>query len=193
VLGDALVRRGLDGLVSTNAIHLYPDLEETVASWRRVLRPEARLFVQSGNIGVRGRPRGEWIIDETVEAVARAAEEIVRRDRRFAPLREQLEDPAKAAARLELRRRYFPPVRPLDRYLRALRGAGFEVLEVVHRPVEARVDEWSEFLGVYAEGVLGWPDGPFDRRELLQEAVRDVFGVRRSFRACWTYVTARSA
>lgn len=40
VLDDEILDRGVDGLVSTNALHLYYDLPETVRSWREVLRAD---------------------------------------------------------------------------------------------------------------------------------------------------------
>ena len=76
----------LHGLVSTNAVHLYYDLAETVASWVRVLRPGAWVLVQSGNIRNPDAPAGSWIIDETVEALHEVAVEIVRSDPRFQEL-----------------------------------------------------------------------------------------------------------
>src|SRR4030095_5484884 len=49
VLGKDLVARGADVLASTNAIHLYYDLDDTLRSWTRALKPGAWVFVQSGN------------------------------------------------------------------------------------------------------------------------------------------------
>src|SRR5207237_1310821 len=49
-LGPELSTRGVDAIASTNAIHLYLELPQTLASWARVLRPGGRAFVQSGNI-----------------------------------------------------------------------------------------------------------------------------------------------
>ena len=53
----ALLERGFDALASTNAIHLYFELEETLRSWRGALKPGARAFVQSGNIANPARRR----------------------------------------------------------------------------------------------------------------------------------------
>ena len=67
VLGSTLLERKLDGLVSTNAIHLYYGLENTLRSWAEVLRPGGRVFIQSGNIGlpylpqVRGSSTRRWM------------------------------------------------------------------------------------------------------------------------------------
>src|SRR5690349_14038480 len=69
VLEEPLRSHGVDALVSTNAIHLYYDLEDTLASWARVLRAGAPCLVQSGNIGNPAAADDEWIIDATVERI----------------------------------------------------------------------------------------------------------------------------
>jgi SAM-dependent methyltransferase len=204
VAGPALVERGLDAVVSTNAVHLYYDLADTLRSWRELLRPGRRAFVQSGNIGVPGLADDEWIIDETVEAIQRSAVELVRESDEWAAYRAVLDDPARTAAYDELRRRFFLPVRPLDHYRAALETAGFTVEAVEHAAVVAHVDQWYEFLATYHEGVLGWVGGSErvegapptqeavdDRLRLLRAAMVRVFEDEPSFRAVWTYVTAR--
>jgi SAM-dependent methyltransferase len=203
VVGPPLVDRGIDSIVSTNAIHLYYDLADTLESWHALLRPGGRAFVQSGNIGVPELPEGVWIIDETVDAIGRAAIDLVRESEAYAAYRPSLDDRDRMAAYDELRRKFFLPVRPLDHYLAALRDAGFRIVDVTRLPVEAHVDQWYEFLGTYHEGVLGWVGGSAridgappseaaveDRLRLLRAAMARVFGGRPSFRALWTYVIA---
>jgi SAM-dependent methyltransferase len=206
VLGAELLERGVDTLSSTNAIHLYYDLDDTLRSWHDVLRPDGRAFVQSGNIGVE-LPPGAWIIDETVEAIQAAALELVAGSPAYAAYRPALADPDRMAAYDDLRRKFFLPVRPLDHYLDALTRAGFRVTDVAQLPVQAHVDEWFEFLSGYHEGVLGWVGGSArlegaepaeaaveDRLRLLREATTRAFGGATSFQAIWTYVAAeRSA
>lgn len=202
-LGPTLVARGLDALVSTNAIHLYYDLEDTLASWHRCLKPGARALVQSGNIGAPAPHDGRWLIDDTVHAIAREARAIVAEQDRYAAYRPVLEDEARMAAYGELTDRYFLPVRPLTFYTEALEEAGFRIERVVHRAVPARVMEWFEFLSVYHEGVLPWVGGaekldgaPADegavthRHELMRRALERVFDGAETFEAEWTYVTA---
>lgn len=204
VVGEALLRRGVDIVTSTNAIHLYYDLDDTLRSWHDLLRPGGRAFVQSGNIGVAELPEGCWIIDETVDAINAAAVELVRADERYASYRPGLDDPARVAAYEELRRKFFLPVRPLEHYVGALERARFRILGVVHLPVEARTTEWTDFLATYHEGVLGWVGGSeriegvppaeaalVDRLRLLQESIRRVFG-GPTFQALWTYVDAEA-
>ena len=203
VVEPALLERGVDAIVSTNAIHLYYNLPETLRSWADLLRPKGRMFVQSGNIGLPQLPAGSWIIDETVEAIHRATIEIVRREDRFAAYRDDAENAERMARYDKLRRKFFLPVRPLDHYLSRLEGAGFRILDVAHLPIEAHVDQWYEFLSAYHEGVLGWVGGSArvegseptaeavkDRHELIREGMELVFEGRQSFQALWTYINA---
>ncbi|MFI5402502.1 MAG: methyltransferase [Planctomycetota bacterium] len=188
-----------DAIVSTNAIHLYYGLDETLRSWRKVLKRSGRAFVQSGNIRNPAAAEGEWIIDETVEAIHRAAMEIVREGGRWAPYG----DVPKMAAYDDMRSKYFLPVKPLDHYLGALHAAGFRIVSLRKRTIEASVREWYDFLAVYHEGVLGWVGGAekIEGKAPTEEAVRDrlallratmerVFKGRDKFNCCWTYVTA---
>jgi SAM-dependent methyltransferase len=202
VLGQALRERGVDGIVSTNAVHLYYGLAETVKAWRTVLRPSGRLFVQSGNIDNPDLPDDQWIIDETVEVIHERALERVRKDERYRRYLEPLEDAEYMAAHDTLRRKYFLPVRPLEYYLETFRDQGFDVTSVDHQRIPARVSEWFDFLSVYHEGVLGWLGGAekivghpasdevvADRLALMRAAMAEMFGDAFEFGASWTYVT----
>ena len=197
-LDPSLLERGVDAIASTNAIHLYYDLDDTLRSWRELLRSGGRVHVQSGNIGVPELPEGGWIIDETVEAINVAAERIVQGEDRWAAYRDGIGDPRYEA----LRRKFFLPVRPLGHYLEALERAGFTILQVEHRAIEASVADWTAFLGTYHEGVLGWVGGServegtpptdeavADRLGLLRASVERVFA-GPTFKAVWTYVDA---
>ena len=206
VIDPPLLARKLDALVSTNAMHLYYDLPGTVASWVRALRPGAPVLVQSGNVRNPDAPPGTWIIDETVEAIHDVAIELVRSDPQWTAYRAGLADADRMARHAELRRKYFLPVRPLAHYLDVFRAAGLSVERVACIPIEARVVEWFEFLAAYHDGVLGWVGGTekVDGAPPLSEAVRDRLALIRhaldrlfargdSFRAAWTYVTARTS
>ena len=193
-----------DGLVSTNAIHLYDDLEDTLAAWARALRPEAKVRINSGNIRNPRAGEGEWIIDDTVYRAHEAAVEIVRGDDRYAPYRAVLGSPERLGAFIEYRDRVFLAPRPLDYYVGALSAAGFDVPEVTERTIEAAVEDWYEFLAAYADAVLGWVGGSekvdghgateaaaADRLQLLRESLDVIFEGRVTFECCWTYITAQ--
>lgn len=201
-----LLARGVDALVSTNAIHLYYDLSDTLASWKRSLKPGGLVHVQSGNILNPNAPEGTWIIDETVEHLHARALHIVRTDEAWAKYRPALDDTERMAKYDALRKKYFLPVRPLEHYVDALNDAGLRVREVACRPIEARNDDWLGFLAAYHEGVLGWiggvakidgtpaDDGAVnDRLALMKFALNDVLGPRGTFKAAWTYVMAERA
>jgi SAM-dependent methyltransferase len=193
-----------NALVSTNAIHLYDDLENTLRAWTRVLRPGSNVRINSGNLRNPRARENEWIIDETVYVVHEVATGIARTDDRYAAYREVLEDEERMGAYLEYRDRVFLAPRPLEHYLDALRAAGFELDEVTERTIEADVEEWYEFLAAYADAVLGWVGGSAkvdgapaseeaaaDRLRLLHDSLAVIFGGRPTFLCCWTYITAR--
>jgi ubiquinone/menaquinone biosynthesis C-methylase UbiE len=195
-----------DALVSTNAIHLYDELEQTLRGWARVLRPGARVRVNSGNLRNPAAGSNEWIIDETVYVIHEVATGIVRTDPRFTQYRAVLEDKPRLQAYLHYRDRVFLAPRPLDYYLDALRAAGFAIEDVAARTIEAEVDDWYEFLAAYADAVLGWVGGSAkvdgtgaseeaaaDRLRLLHDSLAVIFGGRPTFSCCWTYITAARA
>jgi len=201
VLGPELLARKADVLASTNAIHLYRDLADTLGSWARVLRPSGRAFVQSGNIRNPQAGPSEWILDETVWAIHEVATGLVRNDARYAAYRPLLDDEPRIQAHLAHRDQVFLPVRPLDYYLRGLEAAGFTVEDVRARSIEAQVADWFEFLSAYHEAVLGWvggsakvdgkapgPEAVADRLALIRHAMDTLFGGRDAFRCCWTYI-----
>jgi ubiquinone/menaquinone biosynthesis C-methylase UbiE len=205
---DEVVPRGFvaDALVSTNAIHLYDDLENTLRAWTRVLRPGAKVRINSGNLRNPRAGENEWIIDETVYVIHEVATGIVRTDDRYAAYRAVLEDAERMRAYLDYRDRIFLAPRPLEYYLDALGSAGFELEEVTERTIEADVEEWYEFLAAYADAVLGWVGGSAkvdgtpaseeaasDRLRLLHDSLAVIFGGRPTFSCCWTYITTTRA
>ncbi len=202
VLGGEMLSRRVDGIISTNAIHLYFGLSETIRNWKSVLRPWGRIFIQSGNIKNPDLPDDEWIIDETVEVIHSKAMEIVQEEDAFEQYRDGLNDADYISQHDTLRRKYFLPVKPLEHYLDSLRSEGFEITSVRHQRIPARVDEWYQFLSVYHEGVLGWVGGAEkitgatasdeaikNRLILMRMAMDIVFVGAFEFGASWTYIT----
>jgi SAM-dependent methyltransferase len=204
VAGQGLLDRGADVITSTNAIHLYYDLDDTLASWARALRPGGLAFVCSGNMhNPNGRP-GEWIIDETVAKVNDIAADLVRAEPEFAQYRETLEDATAMSRHEKLREKVFVPVRPLDFYQQAFQDAGFTVLHAFEQTIFARVDEWYDLLCTYHDGVLSWvggsekvegrpPSAQDVRRRLflIKYSLEKLFPGQDSFPCTWTYLTCR--
>ena len=206
VLDPALLERGVDAIVSTNAIHLYPDLDGTVSSWARLVRPDGKLFINSGNIrNPRAKPN-EWILDETVWVINNLAEGIVTTDPRYAAYRPVLDDADAMKAHAQFRDRVFLEPRPLDVYVDALERNGFAVERVREATIRASVEDWYEFITAYHDAVLGWVGGSEkvdgrpptqeavqDRLALIRQAIDTLFGGRSNFQACWTYITCHNA
>ena len=204
---DEVLRRrssGADVLVSTNAIHLYDDLEDTLRAWARVLKPGGRVRSTPATSATRARRDNEWIIDETVYVVHEVAHGLVRTDPRWTAYRGVLDDPERMADTSSGATASSSRRGRSSYYLDALRAAGFAIEDVTERTIEANVDEWYEFLAAYADAVLGWvggsekvdgdepaaPEAAADRLELLRESLNTIFGGRPTFRCCWTYITA---
>jgi ubiquinone/menaquinone biosynthesis C-methylase UbiE len=202
VLEPALVQRGVDALVSTNAVHLYPDLEDTFQAWARVVRPGGKVFVQSGDIrNPEGKP-GEWLISEVVAKVREVAREVAAEDPRYAPYREVLANPERMAAYDALWRKVFLPIRPVSEYREALTRAGFTVTGVITRTVDVGVLEWYEATSVYPD-LLAWvggspkvdrrqptPSEVRDRLDLLKQSFLKLFSGRDVYQSTWTYLVA---
>lgn len=207
VIEPTLLKHGFDVLVSTNAIHLYYDLDETLASWRRSIRKRGRFYIQSGNIRNPNAPEGTWIIDETVSHIDRIARDLVRSQPEFRDGERFLGDQDYLSQHDALREKYFLPARDLSHYETKLEAAQLHVTNSSYAVFPAKVRNWHKFLSVYHEGVLGWLGGaekvtgePADtawvemRKEIMGAALNQIFEGRDSFEACWTYLDAvRSA
>lgn len=204
VVDPILYQNGVDAVVSTNAIHLYYGLSDTMRSWNDILCSDGRILAQSGNIRNPDAPKGSWIIDETVEHIHRAVLEIVKGNPKYDTLQESLENQDYMMAHDRLRQKYFLPVRDLSYYTNCISEAGFTLESVRLRTIEARVDQWYSFLEVYHEGVLGWVGGAEKitktdasqemvqlRKKLMWEGMQQIFFQKDSFDAVWTYITAR--
>jgi SAM-dependent methyltransferase len=202
VIGPELLERKVDVIVSTNAIHLYPDLADTVKSWLRVLKPGGHVLINSGNIRNPRARRNEWILDETVWVVGEIAEGLVKTDPAYEAYRIDLDDADRMAAHAAFRDRVFLHPRPLDFYVETLELAGLKVESVREASIEARVQDWYELLTTYHDAVLGWvggtekidgsppsPEAVADRLALIRHAMDVLFHGRPAFQACWTYVT----
>jgi SAM-dependent methyltransferase len=204
VVETPLLDRGVDLLTSTNAIHLYYDLSQTLESWARILRPGAQAFICSANMRNPYHRPGDWIIDETVAKVNEIAVDVVRTEPAFEEYRATLNDASLMDRHTRLREKVFVPVRPLSLYLDAFVDAGFTVLHVFDSTIYATVQEWYKLLCTYHDGVLSWVGGsqkvegrpPSDiavqqRLFLIKYCLEKLFPGQDSFPCTWTYITCR--
>jgi len=202
VLGESLGSGGVDVIASTNAIHLYSDLPDTVNAWVRTLKPGGTILINSGNIRNPRAREDQWILDETVWVIGDLAAGIVRTDEGYAQYRPALDNEEQMKEHATFRDRVFLEPRPLSFYVETLESAGLRVDSVREGAVQASVSQWFEFLCAYHDAVLGWvggtdrvngrppsADAVRDRMLLIRQAIDLLFGQRDTFEACWTYLT----
>ena len=190
---------------STNAIHLYDDLEDTLRSWARVLEPGGLVRINSGNLRNPRAGENEWIIDETVYVVHEVAAGLVRTDPRYEPYRAVLEDAERLQPYLDWRDRVFLAPRPLDFYLDALRATGFTIERrqraddrgaragVVRVPGRLRATRCSAGSAARPRSTARAPSrggGGRPARRCCAPRSTSIFGGRPTFRCCWTYISA---
>jgi hypothetical protein len=105
------------------------------------------------------------------------------------------------AAHMAHRDKVFLAPRPLAYYLETLESEGFAIDAVTDRTILASVDDWFELMSAYHEAVLGWVGGSVkvdgkpptedairDRLDLIRHSIDVLFGGRKDFKACWTYI-----
>ena len=202
VLGAELIERGVDVIASTNAVHLYPDLPDTVASWVKVLRPGGHVLINSGNIRNPRARRSEWILDETVWVVGDLAEGLVRTDPAYAAYIPDLDNAERMKAHAAYRDQRLPPAAAaglLPRDARARRPEGGVGARGQRRSgcaglvrVPGRVPRRGARLGGrHREGRRreAVEQAVADRLALMRHAMETLFHGRPTFQACWTYIT----
>lgn len=200
VIEEDLYQKGIDIISSTNAIHLYYNLKETLESWKKILRPGGRIYIQSGNINNPEASEEGWIIDESVLRINETALKIVSNDNRFAKYRPSIKDKKYMEAHDRLREKYFLPVKSIHFYKDLFKEVGLKEVSCEYHSIEAAVNDWYEFINVYHEGVIGWVGGSRkitgtdcdpqcieDRLTLIREAMGETFSNQDSFKAVWNY------
>jgi SAM-dependent methyltransferase len=191
----------LDGIVCTNAIHLYPTIDETIKSWNSILVKGGKLLINSGNIYNPLMGEESKLIDQTVNEISHLSYDIVKENPKYSKYVDLINDFDYINKHNTLRDKYFLPIRPIDFYTDELIKNGFKIVEVKTINVDAKVDEWFDFLKVYHEGIIGWIGGSKkitgiepsedeinDRVEIIKLALTKMFNNQNDFKACWNYI-----
>ena len=191
----------LDGIVCTNAIHLYPNIQDTIKSWHNILVKGGKLLINSGNILNPDMDSSSVLIDQTVNRIAEVSYDIVKSNPKYSKYVDLIQNFDYINKHNKLRDKYFLPIRPIDFYTEELIKNGFKMIEVKTENVDAKVDEWFDFLKVYHEGIIGWIGGSKkitgiepneeeinDRVEIIKTALDIIFENNNDFKACWNYI-----
>jgi ubiquinone/menaquinone biosynthesis C-methylase UbiE len=191
----------LNGIICTNAIHLYPTISDTIKSWNKLLVKGGKLLINSGNIYNPLMGADTKLIDQTVNEISKLSFDIVKENPKYSKYIDLMEDFEYVNKHNTLRDKYFLPIRPINFYTDELIENGFKIVEVKTIDVGAKVDEWFDFLKVYHEGVLGWIGGVNkitgvdpkenevqDRIDIIKLALNKMFNNKNDFKACWNYI-----
>ncbi len=206
VLNDLISDREADILTCTNAIHLYPNLFETLGSWYRALRPGGFALVSTGDMSNPSREISGWRLHDTITTVNEIAKDIVRTEPLFQEYRDKVDDNGLMRKYDDLRNRVYPKTRPLEFYLESFSEAGLAPLHFFEKPINIRVEDFIEALVPYHEVVLGWVGGSLkvENVEATEAALRDrlflirycserLYSGRESFQCFWTYITCQKS
>lgn len=191
----------LDGIVCSNAVHLYPNIEDTIKSWHNILVKGGKLLINSGNILNPNMDSSSVLIDQTVNDIAKISYDIVTNDPKYSKYVDLIQNFEYINKHDKLRDKYFLPIRPIDFYTEELTKIGFKIIEVKTENIDSKVSEWFDFLKVYHEGIIGWIGGSKkitgvepteeeinDRIEIIKTALNIIFENNNDFKACWNYI-----
>ena len=181
-LAETIDEESANHVISANAFHLIPNLEEAFKGINGALKPTGTFTFQSGNIIRAGREKGILMIDDTIKRVHDLALVIVRTDEKFRKYRQELDK------RIEIeekqRKFVFPDPRPVEAYLESLNAAGFKYEKPQHKLIKVKYKDWLNFLrvkrlqaGILPEvgGKEPSPEEEQDRDNLITMAATQLF------------------
>lgn len=192
----------LDGIVCANAIHLYPTIDETISEWNKLLKTGGKLLINSGNINnPKMKTPSSVLIDQTVNDIFSISFDIVKNNKSYHQYLGKLSDIPYMEKYVQLKNKYFLPIRNIEYYTNSLYKNGFVVKEIKTIDVKSNVKEWFDFLKVYDEGILGWIGGVEkvsgdianltdiqNRLDIMEEAINIIFNNNNNFNANWNYI-----
>lgn len=191
----------LDGIICTNAIHLYPTISDTIKSWDKLLVKGGKLLINSGNIFNSSMDSESKLIDQTVNEIDKLSYRIVKETPKYSKYCDLINDVDYIKKHDSLRDKYFLPVKNIEYYTDEILKNNFKILEIKTINIDAKVDEWFEFLKVYHEGIISWvggankitgvepkKDAVEDRIDIIKLALNEMFNNNNDFKACWNYI-----
>lgn len=206
-LSETVGNSSVDHVMSANTVHLIPNLKETFKGISEALKSKGTFVFNTGNIMREGRKKGILMLDSTVYRVHDIAIDIIQKNPKFRKYRENLDKLVEAYT--PLRKFIFPDPRPVQDYLKALKGAGFKYTEPIYKCFRLKYSDWINFLRIkrLQMGILPEIGGKNPSRE--EEQDRDTliimsakklfkdleklnpFADDKSYLGEWTYISAR--
>lgn len=145
-LAETIGEEIVDHVISANAIHLIPDLNDTFKGIYDALKLGGTFTFQSGNIMRDGRKNGVLMVDDTVKRVHDIALEIIQSNDKFAKYKKDINKVIEKY--LNQRKFVFPDPKSVEVYLNMLKNAGFEYEEPQYKLIKISYKDWLDFLRV---------------------------------------------
>ena len=141
------------------------------------------------------------LIDQTVNDIFKISYQIVENNSKYYKYLSKVNDSHWNKKYVELKDKYFLPIKDIEYYTNKLTEVGFIINEVKTIDINANVDEWYDFLKVYDDGILGWIGGVEkvtgdiptlediqNRLDIMKEALDIIFNGKKNFKASWNYI-----
>lgn len=203
-LEQTLLDRGANVLTSTNAIHLYEDLQGTFKSWTNILKPRGLVVITSANVHNKNANDDVWILGDVVAKINEVVMDLVQGEPAFERYRAVLEDTDAMRRHRGVREKVFVPVREAETYLDALGDVGLHVVHLFDQTITIPIGQFAQALSAYHEGALSWiggsrrvegggpsADAIRDRVFLIRYALEKLFPGQTTFPCSWTYISCR--
>lgn len=197
---------GVDVLTSTNAIHLYPDLQDTLESWYRVLRPGGLVIFTTGDMINSSGVASNWSLHDAVGTVNDLAREVIEKEPMFKKYRDKIDDSDTLEEYASLRKRVYPSPKPIDLYLKLLSDAGIPAQYHFERTINVSAEDMIDALAPYHDIVLGWVGGSKkvegypptresvrDRMFLIRYCIEKLYACREYYQFGWKYFTCKKS
>jgi len=204
-LSETVGKNSVNQVVSSNTVHLIPNLKETFRGIFDSLKSNGVFIFNSGNIERKGKPKGALMLDSTVYRVHDIAIDLIKKLPQFKEYREGIDKRIKDF--LPQRKFIFPYPKDIREYVTALKAAGFKQVKIHYSRFKVKYSDYLSFLRVkrLQAGMLPEVGGiePTtkeiqDRDELITKASLQLFDELKknnpladdkSWQCEWAYVT----
>lgn len=204
VAKEIIEEPGVDVLTATNAIHLYPDLQATLESWYRVLRPGGLVIFTTGDMISSSGASSSWSLHDAVGTVNDLAKEVIEKEPMFKKYLTKIGDSDILEKYSALRKRVYPSPKSIDLYLKLLSDVGIPAQYHFERTINVSIEDMIDALAPYHDIVLGWvggskkvegysptPESVHDRLFLIRYCVEKLYASREYYQFGWKYFTCK--
>ena len=145
-LSETVGKESVNKVLSSNTVHLIPNLKETFNGIFNSLKPKGVFIFNSGNIEREGKPKGALMLDSTVYRVHDIAIDLINKLPEFKKYREGLDK--RIMDFLPQRKFIFPYPKDIKEYVNALKVARFKQVKIYYSCFKVKYSDYLKFLRV---------------------------------------------